>query len=191
MAMAGLLAAAMLALGSSGMPAAAEDAPAEPHAEGSEPPIVRPIVVNSERKALTALGTGVGAALGIILVDVVTAGALLPPLGLPTGAAILSFVGGVLAEIPAALTAAPAAPAAAVPAAAPAVAATAAAPAAAAAPVAAAPAAAAAGHGAAAAAGGLAETLFALVGTIVSGVGGGYLGRALVEPDPDFIRLAE
>jgi hypothetical protein len=135
----------------------------------SQLPPLRPIVVTTERKPISILAGGIGAAVGIIVVDAIVGGLLLPPLGLPSGAVILGLAGAA-AEAPAAAAAAPVAAAAG---AAPAVAAVRAA------------------LPAVVPSFTVAERLFAVVGSIASGVGGGYLGTWLVRPTPDFVGLSE
>jgi hypothetical protein len=79
--------------------AAAQQAPLQqaesmPRLDQSQLPPLPPVIPAAERNRLVLLATGAGAAIGVIVVDLVTGGMLLSPLGLPGAAAILTFGGG-------------------------------------------------------------------------------------------------
>ncbi|MEA2738486.1 MAG: hypothetical protein QOH05_1793 [Acetobacteraceae bacterium] len=75
----------------------------QPPAMSSEPvlridpstlPPLPPVIPASERNQMVLLSTGAGAAIGVIVVDLVTGGLLLSPLGVPGAAALLTVGGG-------------------------------------------------------------------------------------------------
>jgi hypothetical protein len=68
-------------------------------------PPLPPIIPASERNRLVLLSTGAGAAFGVILVDLVTGGLLLAPLGVPGAAALFTAGGGAAATAAAAAVA--------------------------------------------------------------------------------------
>lgn len=68
-------------------PAAAQSLP---QAILADDPGLPPVLPASQRNQYVKLSTGAGAVLGVIVVDIVTGGMLLSPLGLPSAAAFLT-----------------------------------------------------------------------------------------------------
>lgn len=68
-------------------PAAAQSTP---QTIAADDPGLPPVLPASQRNQYVKLSTGAGAILGVIVVDIVTGGMLLSPLGLPSAAALLT-----------------------------------------------------------------------------------------------------
>jgi hypothetical protein len=60
----------------------------------SKLPSLPPIVPAEQREQMVLVATGAGAAIGVILADMVTGGLLLAPLGVPSAATLVGFGGG-------------------------------------------------------------------------------------------------
>jgi hypothetical protein len=60
----------------------------------SKLPPLPPIVPAEQREQMVLVATGAGAAIGVILADMVTGGLLLAPLGIPSAASLVGFGGG-------------------------------------------------------------------------------------------------
>ena len=60
----------------------------------SKLPPLPPIVPAEQREQVVLMATGAGAAVGVILADIVTGGLLLAPLGVPSAAALVGLGGG-------------------------------------------------------------------------------------------------
>jgi hypothetical protein len=82
-------------------PALAQDAPKPSlSVDTSKLPPLPPIVPAEQREQMVLVATGAGAAIGVILADIVTGGLLLAPLGIPSAASLVSFGGGAAAVAP-------------------------------------------------------------------------------------------
>jgi len=94
---------ASLAASMPGLPrgALAQQTPAAPPAEApqlrvdlSQLPPLPPVIPSSERQQMVLMATGAGAAIGILVVDLVSGGLLLAPLGIPGADALLRLGAG-------------------------------------------------------------------------------------------------
>lgn len=71
-------------------------APAKPSlsVDASQLPPIPPVIPEAEREQAVLVATGAGAAVGVILADIVTGGLLLAPLGVPSAASLVGLGGG-------------------------------------------------------------------------------------------------
>jgi xanthosine utilization system XapX-like protein len=60
-------------------------------------PALPPIVPAAQREQMALVATGAGAAVGVLLVDIVTGGLLLAPLGVPSAVSLVGFGGAAVA----------------------------------------------------------------------------------------------